>query len=60
MPIIGMAKAEIFTLKPRILINHAVVVVPMLAPKITPNDWDKLSRPALANPTTITVVAEDD
>ena len=40
--------------------SQAVVVVPILAPKITPKDWDKFNRPALAKPTTMTVVAEED
>ena len=56
----GMANSEISTLKPKILMSQAVVVVPILAPKITPKDWDKFSNPALAKPTTMTVVAEED
>ena len=37
--------------------NWAVIVVPILAPIITPIAWGKLIIPALTNPTTITVVA---
>ncbi|MPM70408.1 hypothetical protein SDC9_117363 [bioreactor metagenome] len=33
------------------------MVVPMLAPIITPTDWLKFIMPALTRPTTITVVA---
>ena len=39
---------------------HAVIVVPTLAPRITPTALDKLIIPELTKPTTITVVAEDD
>ena len=56
----GRANADTSTLKPRAEIIHAVTVVPILAPMITPIDWDKVSKPALTKLTTITVVAEED
>ncbi len=59
-PKIGMAKAEILKLNPKIETIHAVIVVPMLAPKITPTDCCNVKRPAFTNVTTITVVAPDD
>ncbi len=37
---------------------HAVTVVPIFAPIITPTACERLIMPALTNPTTITVVAE--
>ena len=58
--IIGRAIAEIFTLKPKMEISHAVKVVPILAPMITPMDSTKESKPAFTKLTTITVVAEED
>ena len=39
---------------------HAVTVVPMLAPMITPTDCESFMMPELTKPTTITVVAEED
>ena len=36
---------------------HAVMVVPMLAPMMTPTAWVRLRTPALTKPTTMTVVA---
>ena len=56
----GSAKAAISTLKPNAEIIHAVTVVPILAPIITPMDWDKVNSPAFTKLTTITVVAEED
>ena len=47
-------------MNPNKLTIQAVMVVPILAPKITPKDWYRFSSPALANPTTITVVALED
>ena len=38
----------------------AVIVVPTLAPKITPTDCTRVMSPALTNPTTSTVVTEED
>ena len=38
----------------------AVTVVPMFAPMMTPIDWVKVMSPALTNPTTITVVTDED
>ena len=43
-----------------IAINCPVIVVPILAPIITQTAFVKFINPALTNPTTITVVAEDD
>ena len=62
MPIanIGMANAAILTLKPTAEIIHAVTVVPMLAPMMTPIDCTNVIRPAFTKLTTITVVALDD
>ena len=37
-----------------------VMVVPMLAPMITPRDCSKVIRPDVMNPTTITVVTDED
>lgn len=48
------------TLNPRAEINHAVTVVPILAPIMTPMDWVRVSRPAFTKLTTMTVVADDD
>ena len=56
----GMAKAAISTLKPIAEIIHAVTVVPILAPIMTPMDCAKVIRPALTKLTTITVVADED
>ena len=39
---------------------HDVAVVPMLAPMMTPTACDSRMMPEFTNPTTITVVAEDD
>ncbi len=36
---------------------QAVIVVPILAPMITPTAWVRFRIPALTNPTTMTVVA---
>ena len=60
MAIIGKANVEILILNPKNAISQAVMVVPMLAPIITPMDSTRLSKPAFAKLTTITVVAEDD
>ena len=57
MPNRGKAKAAMFTLKPIAEITHAVTVVPMLAPMITPILCAKVIKPALTKLTTITVVA---
>ena len=46
--------------KPNKDIIHAVTVVPILAPIITPIDWAKVSKPAFTKLTTITVVADED
>ena len=56
----GRANAAISTLKPRAEISHAVTVVPMLAPMMIPIACATFIIPEFTNPTTITVVAEDD
>jgi hypothetical protein len=48
------------TLNPSWDTIQPVLVVPTLAPKITPMDCLKVSRPALTKPTVVTVVAVDD
>ena len=60
IPKIGIAKAEILKLKPKSETIQAVIVVPILAPKITPTDCARVKSPALIKDTTITVVAPDD
>ena len=40
--------------------THAVIVVPTLAPIITPIAWDNFIIPEFTKPTAITVVADDD
>ena len=47
-------------MNPRIATIHPVIVVPMLAPMITPIDWESWSNPALTKLTTMTVVADED
>jgi len=59
-PIIGRASADILKLKPTRETIHAVTVVPMLAPNMTPAACTTVRSPALTNDTTITVVADDD
>ena len=59
-PISGTARAEMSALKPKTAMIHAVMVVPMFAPMMTPIACPRVRRPALTNPTTITVVALDD
>ena len=49
-----------FTLKPTADIIHAVTVVPMFAPMMTPIDCASVINPAFTKLTTITVVALDD
>ena len=56
----GRANAAISTLNPKIEIIHAVTVVPILAPIMTPMDCESVNNPALTKLTTITVVAEED
>lgn len=56
----GRAKAAMSTLKPKAEIIHAVTVVPILAPIMTPMDCESVNNPALTKLTTITVVAEED
>ena len=47
-------------LKPNSETIHAVTVVPIFAPKITPADCASVKSPALTNDMTMTVVAPDD
>ena len=56
----GSANAAMSTLKPSAEISHAVTVVPMLAPIMTPIDWVSVNNPAFTKLTTITVVADED
>ena len=56
----GMEKAAMLTLKPTAEMIHAVTVVPMLAPMMTPIDCANVIKPAFTKLTTITVVALDD
>ena len=56
----GMAKAAMFTLNPTAEMIHAVTVVPMLAPMMTPILCTSVINPAFTKLTTITVVALDD
>ena len=49
-----------FTLNPTSKINHPVIVVPMLAPIITPADCLNDRSPAFTKLTVITVVTEED
>ena len=56
----GMARIEISALKPSHATNHAVTVVPILAPIITPIACARVRSPAFTKLTTITVVADDD
>ncbi len=39
---------------------HAVTVVPMLEPMITPTDWPSSMMPEFTRPTSMTVMAEED
>ena len=56
----GMERTEMSAVKPRSEMIHAVTVVPMLAPMITPTAWVRVRSPAFTKLTTITVVALDD
>ena len=58
-PIKGSDRLTMLTLNPRMEINHAVNVVPTLAPMMTPMEPTKSSSPAFTKLTTITVVAEE-
>jgi hypothetical protein len=59
-PTKGRAIALMLTLKPRSVINHAVMVVPILAPIITLMASGRVSKEAFEKLTTISVVAEED
>jgi hypothetical protein len=56
----GMAKMAMSALKPTRDTIHAVTVVPILAPMMTPIACVSVSSPALTKLTTITVVALED
>ena len=56
----GMAKVEMSTLKPKTAMSQAVMVVPILAPIITPIAFPRERRPALTILTTMTVVPLED
>ena len=58
--IIGTARIEISALNPRRETIQAVIVVPMLAPIMTPIACTSVKSPAFTKLTTITVVADDD
>ena len=58
--IIGIVKALISTLNPSSEMIHAVAVVPILAPIMTPIACVRLRSPAFTKLTTITVVADED
>ena len=57
--IIGTAKSAMFTENPNEVI-HAVRVVPIFAPMMTPMALPKVRSPALTKLTTMMVVAEED
>ena len=59
-PKIGSANVEILKLNPNKETIHAVIVVPIFAPKITPTDCVSVKRPALIKEITMTVVAPED
>ena len=46
--------------KPKMVNSQAVIVVPILAPMMTPMDWTSVNMPALTNPTAMMVVALED
>ena len=56
----GTAKSEMSALKPSNDTIHAVIVVPIFAPIITPTACVSVNRPAFTKPTVITVVADED
>ena len=60
IPINRGAKNSGLSMEPHSLMDtsHAVIVVPILAPMITPTACTSVIRPAFTKPTTITVVAE--
>ena len=56
----GTENTEISALNPKMEMIQAVIVVPMLAPMMTPIACASVRSPALTKPTTITVVALED
>ena len=56
----GTDNMDISALKPRREMSHAVTVVPMLAPIMTPTACERDRRLAFTKLTTITVVALED
>ena len=61
IPKIMVQKNLVLTLPPNSLADtsHAVIVVPTLAPMITPAACVRFIIPAFTKPTTITVVADE-
>ena len=57
-PMSGREISDMLTLKPKTEMSQAVIVVPTLAPMMTPMDSIRFSNPALTKLTTMTVVAE--
>ena len=56
----GKAKSAMLNENPNTAMIHAVTVVPMLAPIITPTAWPRTRRPAFTKLTTMMVVAVED
>ena len=48
------------TRKPKIATSHGVEVVPKVAPTMTPTACEKVTKPALTKPITVSVVAVED
>jgi len=48
------------TRKPKTATSQGVEVVPRVAPTMTPTAWEKLTKPALTKPMTVSVVAVED
>ncbi len=55
-----MAKVAILRRKPKIATSQGVEVVPKVAPMITPTACEKVTKPALTKPITVSVVAVED
>ena len=56
----GKQATEISTSNPKRSTSHAVIVVPIFAPRRIPADCVSETKPALTKLTVITVVAEED
>ena len=59
-PMSGSARPTMLNLRPSRETSHPVLVVPRLAPRMTPTACWKLNSPALTNPMVVRVVALDD